>query len=104
MFINKLDGQSLSPVEFADYVFKEAQRQFNECHDDEKWDDLSEAEKVVLVCEQIDHQLNDRDWVKSAVFSLDDKICSANAMSEETFDECSVLLPEQHSKKGNIDR
>ena len=67
IFINKLDGLKLSHKEFVDFVFGEAKRQFDDCHDNEKWDDLSDAEKDLIFHEQYDHQLKDRDWKEIAI-------------------------------------
>lgn len=62
VFINLESGDVLSHAEFVAFVWDEAERQFNECHDDENWCDLSRDEQIEIYCEQYDHQLIDNGW------------------------------------------
>lgn len=89
-FVNTIDGAEMSQAEFVDYVFEEAERQFNECHENERWEDLTEEEKAEIFRDQYDHQLNDRDWVeKVPAASLDEKIAAVLSGGEGSRDNNS---------------
>ena len=61
-FKNKLSGETLSKDEFAAFVREEAERQYEDCHEDSLWSDLSKEEQQAIVEDQYEHQLRDRDW------------------------------------------
>ena len=62
IFRNLGTYEALSHVEFVKFVWEEAERQFNECHDEIKWWDLTREEQMEQYCEQYEHQLMDMDW------------------------------------------
>ena len=62
LFKNLVSGEELSHVEFVRFVWDETERQFNECHDDEDWCNLTKDEQIELYCSQYEHQLSERDW------------------------------------------
>lgn len=59
---NEISGEELSHLDFVVFVWSEAERQFNECNPDENWCDLTKTEQLEIYCEQLEHQLNDRNW------------------------------------------
>ena len=63
IFRNLVSGEELSHIEFVNFVWEEAERQFEECHDEENWCDLTKEEQIEMYCEQYEHQLFDRDWI-----------------------------------------
>ena len=63
-FKNMITGEELSHEEFVSFVWEEAERQFTEFHDDEMWSDLNKEEQIAVYCEQLEHQLKEREWVQ----------------------------------------
>jgi len=61
LFRNVWSGETLTHIEFVTFVWEEAERQFNDCHDDENWCDLTKQEQLAIYCDQYEHQL-DGDW------------------------------------------
>lgn len=49
-------------VEFVSFVWEEAEKQFNKCHDEIKWCDLTKEEQIEVYCEQYEHQIINRKW------------------------------------------
>lgn len=62
-FKNITTGEKLAHIEFVSFIWEEAERQFEECHDNELWCNLTKEEQLRQYCEQFEHQINDRDWV-----------------------------------------
>lgn len=90
VFVNTVDGNTLTQPAFVDFVWEEAERQFNDCHDDEKWDELSDDEQREIFYEQYDHQLNDNDWVECA--SLDERVDAIDAVRRQK-DGADIVEP-----------
>ena len=61
-FVNLLSGESLSKYGFIDHAWSEAERQFNDCHEDEQWSDLSPEDRLEIYRDQFNHLVFDRDW------------------------------------------
>ena len=62
IFKNKLSGEESNHIEFVTFVWEEAERQFDECHDDIKWYNLTKLQQIEQYCYQYEHQINDMDW------------------------------------------
>ena len=62
MFVNAITGEELSYIDFVTFVWEEAERQFNDCHEDKSWCDLTNEEQIEQYCYQMGHQLYDRNW------------------------------------------
>lgn len=61
-FINTLTNEILSHIEFVSFVWDEAERQFNDCHNDTQWTNLTKKEQIEQYCYQYEHQLSDMNW------------------------------------------
>lgn len=84
---NGLSHESMSKYEFMDYVWSEAERQFNDAHYRERWSDLTPTERLDIYCDQFAHQMDSRDWCKVPERrSLSDQILGAEQRTTELSD------------------
>lgn len=63
IFENVITGETLAHVDFVAFIWTEAERQFEECHENEQWCNLSKMEQIEQYCEQFEHHTNDGDWI-----------------------------------------
>ena len=61
-FRNLGTGETMEHAEFVKFIWEEAERQFNDCHDEMKWWDLTKDEQIEVYCEHFEYQLFDNDW------------------------------------------
>lgn len=61
-FVNCITGEKFNYIDFVNYVWEEAERQFNDCHEDSNWCNLTKEEQIEQYCYQYGHQLYDRGW------------------------------------------
>ena len=73
-FKNKITGEKIVLEDFVEFVWEEAERQFNECHENGNWCDLTRGEQIHTYCEQYMHQLNNGDWCQEDKREQENKI------------------------------
>lgn len=61
-FKNRMSDTVLNHEEFVEFVWDEAEKQFNELNENENWANLTRTEQYHHYCQQYEHQINDNDW------------------------------------------
>ncbi len=61
-FKNRISDMVLNHEEFVEFVWDEAEKQFNELNENENWANLTRTEQYHHYCQQYEHQINDNDW------------------------------------------